>query len=120
MIFTALVQDIAPLLKIRLSGFQKKQASGFVEPEGLYTNEMYLSGMSSSMPEDVQVKMYRSVAGLENAKIVKNAYAIEYDCINPLQLKASLEFKKIENLFQADSLMEVPDMKRACQGLLQV
>jgi len=73
----------------------------FIEPEGNYTNEMYVSGMSSSLPEDVQVKMYRSVPGLENAQIVRNAYAIEYDCINPSQLKPTLEFKKIEGLFSA-------------------
>ena len=73
----------------------------FVEPEGLYTNEMYLSGMSSSLPEDVQFAMYKTVPGLENVKIVRNAYAIEYDCINPMQLKASLEFKKYEGLFSA-------------------
>ena len=71
----------------------------FVEPEGLFTNEMYISGMSSSMPEDVQIQMYRTVPGLENCKIVRNAYAIEYDCINPIQLKHSLEFKKIKGLF---------------------
>lgn len=71
----------------------------FVEPEGLYTNEMYLGGMSSSLPEDVQYEMYRSVPGLEHVRIVRNAYAIEYDCINSLQLKATLEFKKIEGLF---------------------
>lgn len=71
----------------------------FVEPEGLYTNEMYLGGMSSSLPEDVQFAMYRTVVGLEKVKIVRNAYAIEYDCINSLQLKATLEFKKIEGLF---------------------
>lgn len=71
----------------------------FIEPEGLYTNEMYLSGMSSSLPEDVQYRMYRTVAGLENVKIVRNAYAIEYDCINSRQLLPSLEFKAIEGLF---------------------
>ncbi len=71
----------------------------FVEPEGLHTNEMYISGMSSSLPEDVQVRMYRTVPGLENCKIVRNAYAIEYDCINPIQLKHTLEFKKIKGLF---------------------
>ncbi|MBQ3584953.1 MAG: tRNA uridine-5-carboxymethylaminomethyl(34) synthesis enzyme MnmG, partial [Lachnospiraceae bacterium] len=71
----------------------------FVEPEGLYTNEMYLGGMSSSLPEDVQYAMYRTVKGLENVKIVRNAYAIEYDCINPMQLKPTLEFKKIKGLF---------------------
>ena len=72
-----------------------------IEPEGLYTNEMYLGGMSSSMPEDVQYEMYHTVAGLENVKIVRNAYAIEYDCINPRQLKPTLEFKKIGGLYSA-------------------
>jgi len=71
----------------------------FVEPEGLYTNEMYLAGMSSSLPEDVQYAMYRTVPGLEHVRIVRNAYAIEYDCINSLQLKPTLEFKKIKGLF---------------------
>ena len=71
----------------------------FVEPEGLSTNEVYIGGMSSSLPEDVQLKMYRTVPGLENCKIVRNAYAIEYDCINPVQLYPTLEFKKIRNLF---------------------
>lgn len=71
----------------------------FIEPEGLDTNEMYVGGMSSSLPEDVQYRMYRSVPGLEHAKIVRNAYAIEYDCINPNQLFATLEFKKIRGLF---------------------
>ena len=71
----------------------------FIEPEGEYTNEMYVGGMSSSLPEDVQYEMYRSVPGLEQAKIVRNAYAIEYDCISALQLKPSLEFKSIEGLF---------------------
>lgn len=79
----------------------KKRHQVFLEPEGNYTNEMYLSGMSSSLPEDVQYQMYRSVPGLENATIVRNAYAIEYDCINPLQLKASLEFKLISGFFSA-------------------
>ncbi len=73
----------------------------FIEPEGLYTNEMYLGGMSSSLPEDVQYMMYRTVPGLENVKIVRNAYAIEYDCINPGQLLPTLEFKKIQGLFSA-------------------
>ena len=71
----------------------------FIEPEGLDTNEMYVGGMSSSLPEDVQYEMYHSVPGLEHAKIVRNAYAIEYDCINPRQLHATLEFKTIKNLF---------------------
>ena len=71
----------------------------FIEPEGLNTNEMYIGGMSSSLPEDVQYEMYRTLPGLENVKIVRNAYAIEYDCINPNQLYPSLEFKKIKGLF---------------------
>ena len=77
----------------------KNRHQVFVEPEGLYTNEMYVGGMSSSLPEDVQHAMYRSVPGLENVKIVRNAYAIEYDCINPRQLYATLEFKNVKGLF---------------------
>ena len=77
----------------------KERHQVFIEPEGLYTNEMYLGGMSSSLPEDVQYAMYRTVPGLEHVKIVRNAYAIEYDCINSRQLNATLEFKKIEGLF---------------------
>lgn len=77
----------------------KERHQVFVEPEGLYTNEMYLGGMSSSLPEDVQYAMYRTVPGLEHVKIVRNAYAIEYDCINSLQIKPTLEFKRISGLF---------------------
>ena len=77
----------------------KERHQVFVEPEGLYTNEMYLGGMSSSLPEDVQYAMYRTVPGLEHVKIVRNAYAIEYDCINSRQLDSTLEFKKIKGLF---------------------
>lgn len=77
----------------------KERHQLFVEPEGIHTNEMYIAGMSSSLPEDVQIKMYRTIPGLENCKIVRNAYAIEYDCINPLQLHHSLQFKKIKGLF---------------------
>ena len=79
----------------------KERHQVFLEPEGNYTNEMYIGGMSSSLPEDVQIKMYHTVPGLEHAEIVRNAYAIEYDCINPLQLKASLEFKNISGFFSA-------------------
>lgn len=77
----------------------KNRHQVFLEPEGLYTNEMYVGGMSSSLPEDVQHEMYRSVPGLEQAKIVRNAYAIEYDCINARQLYPTLEFKEIKGLF---------------------
>lgn len=79
----------------------KNRHQVFIEPEGLYTKEMYIGGMSSSLPEDVQEKMYRSVPGLENARIVRNAYAIEYDCINSLELLPSLELKKIKGLYSA-------------------
>ena len=82
---------------VRFADKEKHQI--FVEPEGLSTNEVYIGGMSSSLPEDVQIAMYRTVPGLENCKIVRNAYAIEYDCINPRQLYPTLEFKKIKNLF---------------------
>lgn len=79
----------------------KNRHQVFIEPEGRGTNEMYVGGMSSSLPEDVQYAMYRSVPGLENAKIVRNAYAIEYDCIDGRQLKPSLEFKNIHGMFSA-------------------
>lgn len=84
---------------VRFSDKNRHQV--FIEPEGLSTNEMYIAGMSSSLPEDVQAAMYRSVPGLENAKIVRNAYAIEYDCIDGRQLNPSLEFKTIHGLFSA-------------------
>lgn len=91
----------------------------FIEPEGNYTNEMYISGMSSSLPEDVQVQMYRSVPGLEKANIVRNAYAIEYDCINPSQLKPTLEFRKIEGLFSAGQFNGSSGYEEAAaQGLI--
>jgi tRNA uridine 5-carboxymethylaminomethyl modification enzyme len=97
----------------------KERHQVFIEPEGNYTNEMYVGGMSSSLPEDVQYQMYRSVAGLENAKIVRNAYAIEYDCINPMQLKPSLEFKKIEGLFSGGQFNGSSGYEEAAaQGLM--
>jgi len=77
----------------------KNRHQVFIEPEGLYTNEMYVGGMSSSLPEDVQIQMYRTVSGLEHCKIVRNAYAIEYDCIKPDQLYPSLAFKKFDGLY---------------------
>lgn len=91
----------------------------FIEPEGLDTNEMYIAGMSSSLPEDVQREMYRTVPGLEHANIVRNAYAIEYDCINPNQLFQSLEFKKISGLFSAGQFNGSSGYEEAAaQGLL--
>ena len=91
----------------------------FIEPEGNYTNEMYIAGMSSSLPEDVQLRMYRSVPGLEKANIVRNAYAIEYDCINPMQLKASLEFKNVEGLFSGGQFNGSSGYEEAAaQGLI--
>ena len=97
----------------------KERHQVFIEPEGNYTNEMYIGGMSSSLPEDVQYKMYRSVPGLENAKIVRNAYAIEYDCINATQLKPSLEFKKIDGLFSGGQFNGSSGYEEAAaQGLI--
>ena len=91
----------------------------FIEPEGLDTNEMYVGGMSSSLPEDVQYAMYRSVPGLENAKIVRNAYAIEYDCIDARQLYPTLEFKKIEGLFSGGQFNGSSGYEEAAaQGLI--
>lgn len=97
----------------------KERHQVFIEPEGEYTNEMYVGGMSSSMPEDVQYEMYRSVKGLENAKIVRNAYAIEYDCIKATQLKPSLEFKNIEGLFSGGQFNGSSGYEEAAaQGLM--
>lgn len=91
----------------------------FIEPEGNYTHEYYLGGMSSSLPEDVQYAMYKTVPGLEHAKIVRNAYAIEYDCINPNQLKSSLEFKNISGLFSGGQLNGSSGYEEAAaQGLI--
>ena len=97
----------------------KERHQIFIEPEGINTNEMYVGGMSSSMPEDVQYKMYRTLPGLENVKIVRNAYAIEYDCINANQLYASLEFKKIHGLFSGGQFNGSSGYEEAaCQGLI--
>ncbi len=91
----------------------------FIEPEGRYTNEMYIDGMSSSMPEDVQDAMYRSVPGLENAKIVRNAYAIEYDLIDPVQIHQTLEFKRISGLFAGGQINGSSGYEEAAaQGLI--
>lgn len=102
---------------VRFSDKDRHQV--FIEPEGLHTNEMYVGGMSSSLPEDVQHAMYRTVPGLEKAKIVRNAYAIEYDCINPRQLDASLEFKLIQGLFSGGQFNGSSGYEEAAaQGLL--
>ncbi len=98
---------------------EKDRHQIFIEPEGLYTNEMYLSGMSSSMPEDVQYAMYHSMNGFENVHIVRNAYAIEYDCIDSTQLKLSLEFKEIDGLFAAGQFNGSSGYEEAAvQGLM--
>ncbi len=98
---------------------EKERHQVFLEPEGLYTNEMYVGGMSSSLPEDVQLAMYRTVPGLEHCKIVRNAYAIEYDCINARQLYPSLEFKMIEGLFSGGQFNGSSGYEEAaCQGLI--
>lgn len=97
----------------------KNRHQVFVEPEGEFTNEMYIGGMSSSLPEDVQYAMYQSVPGLENARIVRNAYAIEYDCISALLLKPSLEFKDVEGLFSAGQMNGSSGYEEAAaQGLM--
>ncbi|MCR5756010.1 MAG: tRNA uridine-5-carboxymethylaminomethyl(34) synthesis enzyme MnmG [Acetatifactor sp.] len=98
---------------------EKERHQVFIEPEGLYTNEMYVGGMSSSLPEDVQLAMYRTVPGLENCKIVRNAYAIEYDCINAKQLYPSLEFKNINGLFSGGQFNGSSGYEEAAaQGLM--
>ena len=97
----------------------KERHQVFIEPEGIHTNEMYVGGMSSSLPEDVQLAMYRTVPGLENCKIVRNAYAIEYDCISARQLYPSLEFKEIKGLFSAGQFNGSSGYEEAaCQGLI--
>ena len=97
----------------------KERHQVFIEPEGLHTNEMYVGGMSSSLPEDVQLAMYRTVPGLENCKIVRNAYAIEYDCINPKQLYSTLRFKQIEGLYSGGQFNGSSGYEEAAaQGLI--
>ena len=97
----------------------KNRHQVFIEPEGIDTNEMYVGGMSSSLPEDVQYAMYRSVPGLENARIVRNAYAIEYDCIDSRQLKSTLEFKNVEGLFSGGQFNGSSGYEEAAaQGLI--
>ena len=109
-----------PSIEDKIMKFPEKDRHQiFVEPEGLYTNEMYLSGMSSSLPEDVQHEMYKTMPGFENVVIVRNAYAIEYDCINSVQLKPSLEFKAIKGLFGAGQINGSSGYEEAaCQGFM--
>ena len=98
---------------------EKNRHQVFIEPEGRFSGEMYIDGMSSSLPEDVQLAMYRTVPGLENCKIVRNAYAIEYDCINPKQLYPTLEFKNIDGLFSAGQFNGSSGYEEAAaQGLM--
>ena len=98
---------------------EKERHQVFIEPEGLHTNEMYVGGMSSSLPEDVQLAMYRTVPGLENCKIVRNAYAIEYDCIDARELYPTLEFKNVRGLFSGGQLNGSSGYEEAaCQGLM--
>ena len=113
-------QRYCPSIEDKVVRFaDKNRHQVFIEPEGLYTNEMYIGGMSSSLPEDVQDEMYHSVPGLEHAKIVKNAYAIEYDCINPRQLYPTLEFKKIKGLFSGGQFNGSSGYEEAAaQGLI--
>ena len=98
---------------------EKDRHQVFIEPEGIHTNEMYVGGMSSSLPEDVQLAMYRTVPGLENCKIVRNAYAIEYDCINAIELYPTLEFKNVSGLFSGGQLNGSSGYEEAAaQGLV--
>ena len=123
-LFTGVIKGIGPRycpsIEDKVMKFPEKDRHQiFVEPEGLYTNEMYLSGLSSSLPEDVQYKLIRSMKGFENARIVRNAYAIEYDLIDSLQLKSSLEFKDITGLFAAGQINGSSGYEEAAgQGLI--
>ena len=123
-LFSGVIEGVGPRycpsIEDKVMRFPDKEKHQiFVEPEGLYTNEVYLSGMSSSLPEDVQYRMIRTMAGFENAKVVRNAYAIEYDLINPQQLKPSLEFKAISGLFGAGQINGSSGYEEAAgQGLV--
>ncbi len=109
-----------PSIEDKVNRFSDKERHQlFVEPEGIYTDEMYIQGMSSSLPEDVQQEFYKTIPGLENLEIVRPAYAIEYDCIDPVDLKISLENKHIENLFCAGQFNGSSGYEEAAaQGLM--
>lgn len=102
-----------PSIEDKINRFSDKERHQlFIEPEGLDTNEMYVQGMSTSMPEDVQTAFMKTIPGLENVEVMRPAYAIEYDCIDPTQLKLSLEFKAIKGLFLLDNLTVQVVMKK--------
>jgi len=123
-LFTGLISGVGPRycpsIEDKIVRFaDKPRHQVFIEPTGIDTDEMYVQGMSTSLPEDVQVKMYRSVIGLENVKIMRPAYAIEYDCINPLQLEPTLQFKKIKGLFSAGQINGTSGYEEAAaQGII--
>ncbi len=123
-LFGGLIEGIGPRycpsIEDKINRFgDKPRHQLFVEPEGLTTNECYLQGMSSSMPEEVQLEFYKSIPGLENLEIVRSAYAIEYDCVDPLDLKINLETRKVENLFCAGQFNGSSGYEEAaCQGLM--
>ncbi|BCS82466.1 tRNA uridine-5-carboxymethylaminomethyl(34) synthesis enzyme MnmG [Anaerocellum diazotrophicum] len=123
-LFTGLISGIGPRycpsIEDKIVRFSDKpRHQVFIEPTGIDTDEMYVQGMSTSLPEDVQVRMYRSVIGLENVKIMRPAYAIEYDCINPLQLEPTLQFKKIKGLFSAGQINGTSGYEEAAaQGII--
>lgn len=123
-LFTGLIQGVGPRycpsIEDKIVRFaDKPRHQVFIEPVGKDTEEMYVQGMSTSLPEDVQIKMYRSVIGLENVQIMRPAYAIEYDCINPLQLEPTLQFKKIKGLFSAGQINGTSGYEEAAaQGII--
>uniref|UniRef100_A0A7C5V6W0 tRNA uridine 5-carboxymethylaminomethyl modification enzyme MnmG n=1 Tax=Caldicellulosiruptor owensensis TaxID=55205 RepID=A0A7C5V6W0_9FIRM len=123
-LFTGIISGVGPRycpsIEDKIVRFaDKPRHQVFIEPTGLDTDEMYVQGMSTSLPEDVQIKMYRSVIGLENVKIMRPAYAIEYDCINPIQLEPTLQFKKIKGLFSAGQINGTSGYEEAAaQGII--
>lgn len=118
-IITGVGPRYCPSIETKIVRFPDKERHQlFIEPEGLDTEEMYVQGMSTSMPIDVQMEFLGTIPGLENVRIMRPGYAIEYDCINPLQLKPSLEFKKISGFFSAGQTMVRLDMKKQLHKVL--